>query len=391
MSFGSAALVFMAMLSASSPPFTGFDDFLQRYEAEAAKDRPALAASFVEWQQSRGGFPIRQADGSVVFFYLGEDGEKSVSVAGDFISTGDHDVNWQSAGESMSNVGEVYFQRRRFEPDARLDYAYVIDGTRKRDPLNPRHLFSGVGGGDASELAMPAHRTPQETVERDAVAKGTLQVVQEAWATPRITVYLPPGYDRARRYPTLYTADGSAWIGYMKLPTTLDNMIADGSIRPVVAVMIDAAEDRRNTYYFNDGYLDYLRRVVEYVDSHYATLDRPGERVHAGSSAGGRITLHAGLELPALIGNIAMLSPVLDGPFSYYEPYVAGRRQLPKEMKVWLSAGSYEGGIYHDTQAMAGFLRNSGIDTQTVYLHQGHSFGAWREVTPRLLRHFFGR
>jgi hypothetical protein len=89
-----------------------------------------------------------------------------------------------------------------------------------------------------------------------------------------VTIYLPPGYDAARDYSTLYTADGSAWVDYIGLPTILDNLIAAGAIEPVVAVLIDAAADRSAWYHFNADYLEYLKRVVTYVDDHYATRER---------------------------------------------------------------------------------------------------------------------
>jgi enterochelin esterase-like enzyme len=375
--------------TALSQSFTGFEDFLQRYEASSPESRQELAQAFVNWQRTRGGFPIVERDGRVLFFYLGSGEGQDVRLVGDFRPSSVYNIYWESTGETMTRVGSVYYSRHTFEPDARLDYKFIVNGQSTVDPLNSRTLFSGVGGGEASELIMPDHRLPPETLERPGFARGTLQVVEESWATPKVIIYLPPGYDPSRKYPTLYTADGSAWVEYIKLPTILDNLIADRTIEPVIAVMIDPAKDRRAWYYYNPEYLTYLQRVVEHVDRNYSTLARAEERVHAGSSAGGRITLHTGLELPHLFSNLGMLSPAFDGPAYYYEPYFSGRKRPDRYLRIWMSAGTYEGSIHRDTQTMEAYFKKVGTRAKAVYVHQGHSFGAWRGLVPDMLKYFF--
>ncbi|MDP9348654.1 MAG: alpha/beta hydrolase-fold protein [Gemmatimonadota bacterium] len=374
-----------------SQQFSGFADFLRKYEASPPEVRQTVARAFVAWQQARGGFPIVEADGNAVFFYLGRGDEADVRVVGDFRPGSFFSVYWDTVGEPLTRAGGIFYRRRAFEPDARIDYAFVVDGRRTPDPLNPRTLFSGPGGGEASELVMPGHRLPAEVVERPGVPRGTLQVVREPWAVPKVSVYLPPGYDRSRDYPTLYTTDGSAWAELVRLPTILDNLIADREIEPVIAVMIDAAPDRSAWYSYNPDYLAYLRRVVEYVDGRYATRKSAAQRLHAGSSAGGRATAYVGLELPELFGNLAMLSPSFSGPVYYWEPYFGGRKRPAPHLRVWMSAGTYEGYIHRDAQTMQAYFERVGIPTRAVYVHQGHSFGAWREGAVQMLRHFLSR
>jgi enterochelin esterase-like enzyme len=165
-----------------------------------------------------------------------------------------------------------------------------------------------------------------------------------------VTIYLPPGYDAARDYSTLYTADGSAWVDYIGLPTILDNLIAAGAIEPVVAVLIDAAADRSAWYHFNADYLEYLKRVVTYVDDHYATRER------------------ATLLFRAL-----------------YQRSYASPREPAGVVECW----HHEGSIHSETQTLEAYFKRAGIPSQAVYLHQGHSFGAWRESAIEMLRYFF--
>jgi enterochelin esterase-like enzyme len=383
------SLLLILPSAAFSQSFTSFEDFLRQYEASSPELRHELAQSFLEWQRVRGGFPIVDRNGNAVFFYLGNGKEQDVRVVGDFHPSSFFNIYWDSIGEPMTREGSVFYKRNKFEPDARIDYKFIIDGQSTIDPLNPHTLFSGAGGGEVSELIMPGFILSTETLERPGIPKGTLHIVQEPWATPKVTIYLPPGYDPSKDYPTLYTADGSAWVEIIKLPTILDNLIADRAIEPIIAVMIDAAKDRRAWYYFNPEYLAYLRRVVSHVDSHYSTRARVEERVHVGSSAGGRITLYTGLELPGLFRNLGMLSPSFDGPAYYYEPYFSGRKRPDPNLRVWLSAGTYEGSIHRDAQTMEVYFKKVGAKMKFVYVHQGHSFGAWRNLTPDMLKYFF--
>jgi enterochelin esterase-like enzyme len=380
----------LSTTSLASEPFAGFDDFLSQYRAAPVESRGELARSFIEWQRARGGFPIIEADGNVVFLYLGTGQEKDVRVVGDFRPR-KFSVYWDPSGEPMSRAderGELFFKRLPLEKDARLDYKLAINGEQKPDPLNPRQYDNAVSGV-VSELPMPAYVPSRDAVAREDVPKGTLHVLDEPWATPKVTVYLPARYDASKRYPAVYTADGSAWLHHMRLPTILDNLIADGRLEPVIAVMIDPTEDRSGWYQFNPDYLTYLEKVVASVDSHYATRARAEDRLHLGTSAGGRITLYVGLERPRLFRNLAMLSPSLGGSPAYYEPYFSRRKRPDPKLRIWLSAGSYEGFIHQDTQVMDTYFKSVGLKPRTVYTHQGHSLAAWRDLTSDVLQHFF--
>ncbi|WNG51997.1 hypothetical protein F0U60_53745 [Archangium minus] len=372
--------------------FTGFDHFVSQYQSARAEARPELTRAFVEWQQAHGGFPIVEPTGHAVFFYVGTGQEKDVRLIGEFRRAGYYNHAWDPAGVPLVRAAEggaVFFTRLSFEKDARLEYKFVIDGAEKPDPLNPR-TYDGAIVGVVSEVSMPGYVPPREAVAREDVPKGSLHVVEEPWATPKVTIYLPAKYDAAKRYPVIYTPDGAAWINHLKLPIILDNLIAEGSIEPVIAVMTDPTADRSNWYQFNPDYLSYLEKVVAYVDSHYSTRARAEDRLHLGTSAGGRIALYVGLERPQLFRNVALLSPSLMGPPSYYEPWFSRRRRPNPKLRIWLSAGSYEGYIVQDTQMLETYFKSVGLKPKTVYTHQGHSLGAWRYLAPDVLRYFLG-
>lgn len=383
-----------------------FEDFLAAYAGAEPAEREGIARTFVESVQAATGFPLigeavtgdgeagGDGDGAheVTFVYAGAGGEEEVRLVGDFRQASHYNLAWDRDGVALVRAapqGGVFYARLSFEADARVDYAFVVDGEQTPDPLNPRTLFSGSGGGEVSELVMPAYRPAPEAQPRPGLPRGTLQVVDEPWAQPKVTVYLPPGYDQQRRYPTVYTADGSAWIEHLRLPTILDNLIAGGAIEPLIAVMVDAAPDRGAWYYYNPAFPAYLDRVVAHVDARYATDARPGRRLHAGTSAGARASLYAALERPGLFAKAGLLSPSLYGPLSYWQPLFSGRRPPPPGLALWLSAGTYEGVIVDDVERLATHFAGLGHPVHTVTTHEGHSFGTWRNLVGEMLRHFF--
>jgi enterochelin esterase family protein len=367
-----------------------FDEFLAAYVAAAADARADLTAKFVAEQSTHGGFPIIGDDGTVALVYLGTGSEHDVRAIGDFRSKSFFKIDWDRSGLPLARAvegGALWFVRARFARDARFDYRLVVDENSAPDRLNPRTIVSGIADGPASEIVMPRVET---SALRSDVPHGSITTIEETWAHPNVSVYTPPGYDPHRRYAVVYTADGAAWRDLIRLPEILDDMIARGAIRPAIAVMIDAADDRSAWYMWNPDYLAYLDKVVAYVDSHYVTLADASHRIHIGTSAGGRTSLQVAMEHARLFSNVALLSPGLQLPVHVFEPFFTNRRHLSPALRVWLSAGTYEGAICEDTRTMARWFHSRGVPTRFVFTHEGHSFGTWRHVVPEMLAYFLG-
>ena len=368
-----------------------FDRFERDYAAARAAERDRLAARFIEAQAARGGFPLRDQDGTAIFLFITEQPGPAVGVRGDFTPVSTHNPSWNGSGEAMRQLAPgspIFVLQRRFEPDARIDYQIVVDGVPRPDPLNPRRRDSGIHG-EVSELVMPDYREPSFLATLATAPEGRMIEVAEPWARLRTRIYLPPGYDPRRRHAVLYTPDGAAWSDFLHLPQMMDRLIVSGRIAPFVAVLVDAPEDRSRFYYFAPDYLDYLDRVIAYVDARYPTIRRPEGRIHAGTSAGARAALFAALERPELIGGIAMISPSISGPPSFYAPLLAGERRLRPGTRIWISAGSYEESIDADARLMERLFRTQDLTVRSRYTHEGHSLATWRNLLPEMLETFF--
>ncbi|MGA2319472.1 MAG: alpha/beta hydrolase-fold protein [Solirubrobacteraceae bacterium] len=116
-------------------------------------------------------------------------------------------------------------------------------------------------------------------------------------------VYLPPGYASARRYPVLYLLHGrnghaTAFLE-IGIQESLDHLIADRAIPPMIAVMI---QDRSGLNDWRDlGRRDsatYVIEVQELIDRMLRTIPTRAGRAIAGSSMGGFGAMNVALANP---------------------------------------------------------------------------------------------
>ena len=149
-------------------------------------------------------------------------------------------------------------------------------------------------------------------------------------------VYLPPGYveDTGRTYPVLYMHDGqnlfdpaTAFGGNeWRLDDTAEELIERGAIEPLIIVGIyNTGEQRIHEYTpttdpkLGGGKADlYGKMLVEevkpFIEKTYRTLPGPENTGMGGSSLGGLVTLHLGIQYPQVFGKLAVLSPSVIAP-----------------------------------------------------------------------------
>jgi S-formylglutathione hydrolase FrmB len=136
-----------------------------------------------------------------------------------------------------------------------------------------------------------------------------------------LLVYTPPGYSETddRRYPTVYVIQGyggfvSTWknrSGYRSgFPEAADRLIADGQIKPVVVVYVDAWTAYGGSQFVDSPgtgrYHSYLcDEVVPWVDAHYLTLPSAAHRGIQGKSSGGFGAMVTPMLRPDLFGGLA--------------------------------------------------------------------------------------
>ena len=63
-----------------------------------------------------------------------------------------------------------------------------------------------------------------------------------------IYVYLPPGYEQNRKdaYSVIYLFDAAIYLNRVEVPNILDNLITDGKIEPIIAVLFGTYRSTRH-------------------------------------------------------------------------------------------------------------------------------------------------
>jgi enterochelin esterase family protein len=334
---------------------------------------------------------------SVAFLYRAS--VTQVRWAGDF-----NGWNPDASGYSGRKVGltsDVWLNIKNFPTKARLDYKIVTGSSNWIfDPANPYQQYSGVGTYN-SELRMPNWTYPQETIRRPSVPQGLLSDNQFIFSSILgyniyFKVYLPANYTNLNSLPVIYVTDGHEYsddrLGTML--NTLDNLIYDQKIKPIIAVFIDprsvpnsSGTNRRGQQYVNNSkFADFVaNELVPLIDSNYKTNRSADARAILGTSLGGLNSAYFGYYRSDIFHLIGIHSPAFQAGTSIYS-YYQNNPKLP--LKIFMSTGTI-----NDTQSyalqMKTILDSKGYQLMYIEVPEGHSWGNWRALIDEPLIYFF--
>lgn len=259
-------------------------------------------------------------DENRVLFTFRAPSASNVSVFGNFgelkMTRGEGGI-WTAVTDALPS--ELYF------------YNFRVDGQRSIDPHNA-YVYIDVANvsnyfivpGGVGDLYM-AQDVPHGNVAKVWYHSGVLDCDR------RMTVYTPAGYeDSGEKYPVLYLLHGmggdeNAWPTLGRAVQILDNMIAQGKCKPMIVVMTNGdtthqaawGEDGGGMYQpygtgtTNTSFEAHFRNVVDYMDSHYRTIDKRSGRALAGLSMGGFHTMWIAANYPKLFDYYGLFSAAM--------------------------------------------------------------------------------
>ncbi|TFG90306.1 MAG: esterase [Candidatus Atribacteria bacterium] len=271
-------------------------------------------------------------------------------------------------------------------------YHLTIDGGVFNDPgtLN----FYGSTRWE-SGIEIPAH--DQDFYALKNVPHGN--VVQILFPSPstntsrRAIVYTPPDYenDNRTRYPVLYLQHGwgedeTAWSNQGHANLIMDNLIADGTIKPFIIVMTygmtnDVRMGGMRNFDIKPFQTVLIDELIPYVDAHFRTIADQPHRAMAGLSMGGMETRTITLARPDVFSHYGLLS---GGTYSPEDV-----KDHSKVKLIFMSCGSFERpeGVLNAAASLkeAGFNSVSYVSENTR-----HEFQTWRrsllELAPLLFK-----
>lgn len=259
-------------------------------------------------------------------------------------------------------------------------YNVNIDGGKFNDP-GALNFYGSVRWESGIEI--PAH--DQDFYALKDVPHGKVEQIlfpsKSTNTSRRAFVYTPPGYDKnqSTRYPVLYLQHGwgedeTAWSNQGRANLIMDNLIAEGKIKPFIIVMTYGMTNEikfgglRN-FDITPFQTVLVDELIPYIDANFRTLANQANRAMAGLSMGGMETRMITMNKPEVFSHYALLSG------GTYKP--EDIKDKSKVKLIFLSCGSKErpDGIKSATEALkaAGFNAVSYISEGTA-----HEFQTWR-------------
>lgn len=249
------------------------------------------------------------------------------------------------------------------------------------DPLNPLTLPQRHGAPHKSVAEMPDAPAQDHVLPREGVPAG--EIVEERWHDRRVWIHTPPGPAPAARYPLLVLLDGDIWGETLPIFPTLDNLIAEGRIPPMVTVLPDAG-DRSVEFTCQEEFADALADLVPWTARRRPVALDPARTIIAGQSLGGLAATFAAHRTPQRFGNVITQS----GSFWWRSgtPYDAGAEWLTHRLattarvplRFYVEVGRDEWVGLPPNRHLRDVLLAKGYDVTYREFSGGHDQACWR-------------
>ena len=243
------------------------------------------------------------------------------------------------------------------------------------DPRNPE-WSRNAAGVQQSVVALPDASAQPWLRRRSWVRTGTVTPYAAPDGRP-VWVYLPPGPVLDAALPLLVVFDGNTWLVHQDLPTTLDNLIADGDLPPVAAVLLDSGDRAERWARLDlDGGADryVTEKLLPWACAEFPVTADPARTVVAGQSLGGLSALLTGTASPDRVGAVIAQSASLwhDGALDRLGGVPAAG------LRVYLEVGRQEWVLREPNRRLGHILAATGADVKFVEFNGGHDYACWR-------------
>ena len=330
-------------------------------------------------------------DNSVVFqIYAPE--AKSVAVAGD--------LPWDKPAKFVKEENGVWKGRISAMTEGLYRYRFIVDGVSVYDPKAPSAsetsaLLSVAPEGDEF-FAMK--NVPHGAVAERYYWSQTLGTMR------RMHVWTPAGYEKtAEKLPVLYLVHGggdtdNSWPGVGAAGFILDNLMAEGKMKPMVVVMPNGTIEMPDGNFMGEVPLfaqDMITDIIPFIEANYNVYTDQDHRAMAGLSMGGMETLEVTLKHPEMFSYVWVLSSSFaPGNKEVYE-YERGR--LKKEAarynrnfkELVFTQGGPSDIAYNNCKETLKLFDEAGVKYEYHEVSGGHSWEAWRQNLHDLAQRLF--
>lgn len=297
-------------------------------------------------------------------------------------------------------------------------YCYYVDGIRMLDPNNV-YMLRDIAtytnyflvDGDLSQNYL-VREVPHGTVAKVWYPSPTLGMERR-----RMTVYTPAGYEDSKdSYPVLYLLHGAggdenAWSELGRAVQILDNLIAQGKAKPMIVVMPNGngAQEAVPGEYPNSMYKPSFMNsktmegsfekafpdIMNFVESHYRTVNDKAHRAIAGLSMGGFHSLYISANYPDKFGYVGLFSAAINRQAKSENAYIYENleeklaTQFAKAPNLYFIAIGNKDFLYQDNVKYRQLLDKHGYKYEYMETDGGHEWRNWRKYLNHLLPELF--
>ncbi|MEU5699058.1 enterochelin esterase [Streptomyces aurantiacus] len=260
---------------------------------------------------------------------------------------------------------------------------------RHADPYNSRTLPRRWGGDPVSYAELPGAPDSSDWDPRPGVARGTVTEHRVASARlgteRRVWLYEPPGAVREpAKLPVLVLLDGEHWQPRLGVAHLLDNLIADGRVPPLAAVLPDSVDPgtRWTELTCRPEFVAFLvDELLPWAAGRLPVTDDPARTVVAGQSLGGLTAAYAALAAPHRFGNALVQSGSFWWPVGPEAEWLTGRvaGEPRRPVRFRLSFGEQEWVALPAARRLRDTLAAAGYENAAYReFNGGHDYLCWR-------------
>jgi enterochelin esterase-like enzyme len=336
---------------------------------------------------------LREMDGekSEVAITEGKIKDGTVSLS-EMLSLDDQEIKITYTGKIEGNELKLTRQVGEFATEQVTAKRNPEDqSVRNGRPNMPRPIVLAADDVPAFPAAPVGYDQYREKIRHGNI--DTIQYQSKTVGSIRTTlIYLPPGYDKNKKYPVLYLLHGIGgdefeWLHNGQPDVILDNLYADKKIAPMIVVLPNgrAMKDDRaegNVYgpekaaAFGTFEQDLLKDLIPFIESKYPVIKNRESRAVAGLSMGGGQSLNFGLgnlDTFAWIGGFSS-APNTKTPVEL----IPNPTETAKKLKLlWISCGN-EDGLISFSQRLHQYCKENSVP-HIWHVEPGkHEFPVWK-------------
>ncbi|MEZ4386181.1 MAG: alpha/beta hydrolase-fold protein [Candidatus Krumholzibacteriia bacterium] len=299
---------------------------------------------------------------------------------------------------------DLYYRCYKFPNDICFSYRFAITDTvsgetfKTVDRCNP----SSIPHGEIKDYSYSVFDLrPPETdwnIRQADVRQGSIDTLRY---TDRVVnknrniyVYRPAGYDERRTdaYPVIYLFDAFIYLHRVEVPNILDNLINEGNIEPMIAVLFDTySSTRKDILPLKFDFMkEFVSDVVPLVRGRYNTSSLPEDNIVGGMSYGGLAAAFMAFYHPDVFGKVLGQSSSFWRGFEYLDSEGEWFRDDwlidqfamsdKKPLKFFLDWGLQENWVLDSNRKMVKVLAEKAYEAEFVEFNGWHDWSNSRQT-----------